>query len=299
MIHGGAGTVPDSHEYYQSIHSILTAGQAELAAGRSALDVVEYCVTLLENDPLFNAGRGSVINAKGEIEMDAAVMSGLDLNAGAVAGVRCIKNPIQLARAVMDRSEHVMLLGEGAEEFARANGIKFEPAEYFVTEKRVKQWKEAQKNQSVALDHATEETAERKFGTVGAVARDMFGNLAAATSTGGITNKKFGRVGDSPIVGAGVFADNETCAVSATGYGEKFIRTTLAKTVSEYIRYRGCTAQQAADEAIAYLVHKVEGIGGIIVIDKEGNWGASFSSKQMIFGRADETAVAVLTESGR
>lgn len=295
MIHGGAGTVPNKEDYKENIEVILKEGQKMLAEGISALDVVESCVMMLENDPLFNAGRGSVLSHTRHIEMDAALMSGIDLQAGSVAGVIEIKNPISLARKVMDESEHVMLIGKGAMDFAHLHGVDKEPLEYFLTQKRIEQWEKAQEQDSVVLDHTSKEELEKKFGTVGAVARDIHGNLAAATSTGGITNKKYGRVGDSPIIGAGVFADNETCAVSATGYGEQFIRTTLSKTVSEYVKYLGMNAQQASDEAIKYLVAKVKGLGGVIVIDKDGNFGSSFSTEDMIHGKADAHEIIVLT----
>jgi beta-aspartyl-peptidase (threonine type) len=295
MIHGGAGAVNQKQDYFQSTFKVLTEGRSRLEQGMSALDVVEFCVVMLEDDAAYNAGRGSVLNAKGQIEMDAAIMNGLDLNAGSVAGVQFVRNPVRLARLVMEKSEHVMLVGEGACEFGRLHQIEFESSDYFVTEKRKNQWLDAQQCDKVYIDHIPVDAVERKLGTVGAVARDVHGNLAAATSTGGLVNKKFGRIGDSPIIGAGVFADNETCAVSATGYGEQFIRTTMGKTVSEFVRYKGMTAQQAADEAISYLVKKVQGVGGIIVVDKQGNWGSSFSSSEMIHGRADSQGVVVLT----
>lgn len=295
MIHGGAGTVPNKEDYQENIEVVLKEGQKMLSKGASALDVVERCVVLLENDPIFNAGRGSVLSHTRHIEMDAALMSGIDLQAGSVAGVVEIKNPISLARMVMDVSEHVMLIGKGAMDFAHLHGVEKESLEYFLTKKRIQQWEKAQEQDSVVLDHTSEEELEKKFGTVGAVARDIHGNLAAATSTGGITNKKYGRVGDSPIIGAGVFADNETCAVSATGYGEQFMRTTLSKTVSEYIKYLHMNAQEASDEAIKYLVAKVKGLGGVIVIDTNGNFGASSSTADMIHGKADDNEIVILT----
>jgi L-asparaginase / beta-aspartyl-peptidase len=295
MIHGGSGTVLNKEEYFESIDFVLRAGKKELKNGCTALDAVDLCVSLLEDTPIYNAGRGSVLSAKRTIEMDAAIMCGIELNVGSVAGIELVKNPIKLAKLVMTHSEHVMLLGAGAVEFGKENSIEMAPADYFLTELREKQLEKALKSNQAFLDHTSPEEIEKKFGTVGAVARDVKGNLAAGTSTGGITNKKYGRVGDTPIIGSGVFADNETCAVSATGYGEQFIRTTLAKTVSEYVRYKNYTAQQAADQAIKYLVAKVSGIGGIVVIDKDGNCGASFSSEEMIYGKADQNHVIVLT----
>ena len=296
MIHGGAGLVLQKQDYQESISSVLSAGRTRLAAGDSALSVVEHCVRLLEDDPLFNAGRGSVLNCHGEIEMDAAIMSGSDLSAGAVAGVSGVRNPISLARLVMERSEHVMLIGAGAVEFARLEGAKFEDEEFFVTERRRAQWQRAHEAAITTLDHDDPTPGtEKKFGTVGAVACDLAGNVAAATSTGGITNKKFGRVGDSPIIGAGVYADNQTCAVSTTGHGEGFIRTVFARRVAEYMEYRRCSVAEATDAAIRYLSDRIGGVGGVIAVDGHGNWGSSFSAKAMIHGRADEQGVWVLT----
>lgn len=289
MIHGGAGLlkgVPEQQQqaYHASLHTILASGKEMLEKGGSAFDTVEHCVMLLEEDPLFNAGRGSVLNEEGSVEMDAALMDGATLKAGSVAGIRNVKFPIHLARLVSEQTEHVMLIGSGAQEFARSQNIVFEDDAYFLTEHRKKQWEEAKKQDRVVLDHDTAKSEEKKFGTVGAVARDTQGNLAAATSTGGIVNKKFGRVGDSPIIGAGVYADNRTCAVSATGYGEQFIKTVLSKTVSDIIYFKKVDAQTAADEGIQYLVDSVKGLGGIIVIDSEGRTGCSFSTGGMIRG---------------
>jgi beta-aspartyl-peptidase (threonine type) len=301
LIHGGAGQILQKEDYTESIATILSAGRSLLADGAPAISVVERCVQLLEDDPLFNAGRGSVLNSKGGIEMDAAIMEGNLLAAGSVAGIWGVKNPVSLARRVMEETEHVMLIGEGAVEFARLIGAPFEEDDYFLTERRIEQWHRAKKANQTALDHddptptRPSSHSDRKFGTVGAVARDSSGNLAAATSTGGITNKQFGRVGDSPIIGAGVFADNETCAVSATGHGEGFLRTTIAKRIAEYIAYQGRDAQAAADAAIAHLKARVGGVGGVIVIDRAGHWGSSFSSAAMIHGRADADGIVVMT----
>ena len=286
MVHGGAGEVPDITAYYPSLQKIITAGEILLQQGVSAFDVVEHCVSLLEDDPQFNAGRGSVLEENGKVEMDAAIMNGEDLKAGSVAGVRNIKNPIQLARKVIEETEHVMLIGEGAMTFAEKVKASKESDEYFLTKKRIQQWKESKKKNRVVLDHST--ISKEKYGTVGAVAYDMKGNIAAATSTGGITNKKFGRVGDSPIIGAGVFADNETCAVSATGYGEQFIRTVLSKTIADKIEMLSLSAQEGADSGIAYLVRKVKGLGGVIVIDNQGRCGVAYSTPQMIYAYVQE-----------
>lgn len=290
MIHGGAGAIFNKENYDPSIQKVLAVGSQMLAGGASALDVVEHCIMMLEDDPLFNAGRGSVLNEDGQVEMDAAIMSGVDLKAGSVAGVVNIKNPIHLARLVMEKTEHVMLMGKGAMKFAQIQQVIMEEDSYFITERRAKQLAEAKQQERVVLDHQGD---DKKFGTVGAVARDVNGNLAAATSTGGITNKKFGRVGDSPIIGAGLWAENDTAAISATGYGEQFIRTALCKMTAEIIRYQKVTAEVAAKKAIEYLVAKVKGLGGIIVIDKDGNCGRAYSTDGMICGQATAEGIIV------
>jgi len=279
--------VHNTSEYRASIERILTLGKKRLEDGASAVDTVEYCVMLLEDDPIYNSGKGSVLNSKGNVEMDAAIMDGKDLSAGSVATIHNIKNPIHLARLVMDKSPHVMLIGEGAVEFARENNIDEEAEDYFLTEKRKEQWVHANADNRISLDHADNtptSSSDKKYGTVGAVARDTHGNLAAATSTGGLVNKKYGRVGDTPIIGAGVFADNETCAVSATGIGEHFIRTVLAKHISDIVKYRDLNAQEAADAGIAFLKERIAGIGGVIVIDHNGNCGVAYSTPLIIAG---------------
>ena len=289
MIHGGAGALEDlKHEaseatFHASITAILEQGRHRLERGDSALDVVEYCASLLEDDRLYNAGRGSVLNADGKVEMDAALMDGRDLRAGAVACLRSIKNPISLARRVMEHGEHVLLMGEGALEFAKFCEIETYPDDYFITEARIKQLAEVQLVGGMTLDHQRVKPSQ-KLGTIGAVARDIHGNLAAATSTGGLVNKRWGRVGDTPIVGAGVFADNDTCAVSATGYGEQFLRTVFAKTISDFVQFRGMDAQAAAQAGIDYLVAKVNGEGGVIVIDAAGRCAAAQSTSGLIRG---------------
>jgi beta-aspartyl-peptidase (threonine type) len=289
MIHGGAGALEhirregSEASFYQSLQNILEQGRQLLADGCSAMDAVEHCAILLEDDPLYNAGYGSVLNEYGEVEMDAAIMDGRDLAAGAVAGARNIKNPIALARLVLHKSEHVLLTGKGAMEFASMCGLPFVPDSYFVTDSRIQQWHEAQQSGRMMLDHEDAQP-QYKLGTIGAVARDLKGNLAAATSTGGIVNKRWGRVGDSPIIGAGVFADNETCAVSATGYGEQFLRTVLCKTISDFVYFKGMTAPEAAQAGIQYLVSKVNGLGGVIVIDRKGRCAVGHSTSGMIYG---------------
>jgi L-asparaginase / beta-aspartyl-peptidase len=289
MIHGGAGALEDlKHEasestFHQSITAILEQGRQRLAQGDRALDIVEHCVSLLEDDRLYNAGCGSVLNADGQVEMDAAVMNGSDLRAGAVAGIKQIKNPIALARHVLEHGEHVLLMGEGALEFAKFCQVEIYPESYFITDARIKQLAEVQVSGGMTLDHERVKPSQ-KLGTVGAVARDLQGNLAAATSTGGLVNKRWGRVGDTPIVGAGVFADNETCAVSATGYGEQFLRTVLAKTISDFVHFKDLDAAAAAQAGIDYLVRKVNGDGGVIVIDNAGRCASAQSTSGLIRG---------------
>ncbi|MGB7251004.1 MAG: isoaspartyl peptidase/L-asparaginase family protein [Phormidesmis sp.] len=287
IIHGGAGALEDlkyeasESDFRENIIEILEAGRQRLAQGDGALDVVEYCVNLLEDNPLYNAGKGSVLNENGQVEMDAALMNGSDLKAGAVTCVKNIKNPISLARQVLEQGDHVMLAGVGALEFAKYHQVAVCPDAYFVTEARIQQLKEAQAAGRIVLDH---EKIKHKLGTVGAVARDSQGHLAAATSTGGLVNKRWGRVGDTPVVGAGVFADNETCAVSATGYGEQFLRTVLSKTISDYVYFKDMNAAEAAEAGIEYLVAKVNGEGGVIVIDNAGKCAAAQSTSGLIHG---------------
>jgi L-asparaginase / beta-aspartyl-peptidase len=308
MIHGGAGALEDLQyeateaEFRASVLTILAAGRSRLEAGASALDVVEYCVTLLEDDRLYNAGRGSVLNGEGKVEMDAALMDGRGLQAGAVACLKQVKNPIGLARRVLDHGEHVLLVGDGALAFAQFCGVELCSDDYFITAARVAQLAEAQAAGRMTLDHerikptSIQPTAikpTQKLGTVGAVARDRAGNLAAATSTGGLVNKRWGRVGDTPIVGAGVYADNTTCAVSATGYGEQFLRTVLAKTIADHVEFRGLDAVAAAQAGIAVLVQKVQGEGGVIVIDRAGRCGAAQSTSGLIHGWIEQGGEAV------
>jgi len=295
IVHGGAGNVnsipADELKVIQKkIHAILAAGEDMLKQGASSLDVVTYCATELENAAEFNAGKGSVMDCNGEFSMDAAIMDGRDINAGAVCGVRFIKNPIQLARAVMEKSDHVMLASTGAEKFAEIQNLPTEDNKYFWTEKRQQQWEKAKKSGKTVLDLTAMKDIEQeqKMGTIGAVAMDKDGNIAAATSTGGITNKQFLRVGDSPIIGAGVFADNESCGVSATGYGEQFLRTVISKQIANYIELKGYDARQATEAGIQYLISKVKGIGGVIVIDKDGNICSGCSADGMIHGYVSE-----------
>ncbi len=291
MIHGGIGSlrersVDGREAYRRSLHSVLGYGASLLEGGETALDVVEQCVSLLEDDPLFNAGRGSVLTAEGKIECDAAIMNGRTLEAGAVARIANIKNPVQLARLVMERSGHVFLVGDGALKFADEQRIPRLEESYFVTERRVEEWKQAQSAEQRVLGDAG--NVDKKYGTVGAVARDTHGNLTAATSSGGIVNKKYGRVGDCPVIGAGTFAENDTCAVSATGYGEQIIRFVLAKTIADLVRYRGLDAQTAAEQAINFFIKQVKGFGGVIVVDYEGRHGVAYSTPNMLFGKVGD-----------
>ncbi len=292
MVHGGAGALDNVKDektalrYLESVRRVLEHGRDVMELGGSALQAVEACASLLEDDPAFNAGCGSVLNESGKVEMDAAIMDGRDLSAGSVAAVDNIANPIQLARFVMTESEHVMLISEGAMRFADHCGMERVPEDYFYTPDRVEQLRQARLKRKIMLDHDdTEEDAEdQKYGTIGAIARDTEGNLAAATSTGGIVNKRMGRVGDSPIIGAGVYADNETCAVSATGFGEDFMRCVLSKTISDLMYMKGMDAKRATEAGIEYLARKVKGRGGVIVIDKQGNCSSGFTTKKMIHG---------------
>ncbi|MCF7983455.1 MAG: isoaspartyl peptidase/L-asparaginase [Thiohalocapsa sp.] len=289
MIHGGAGALDNVKDeriavrYLESIRVILEYGRDALSRGATAVEAVETCASLLEDDPLFNAGCGSVLNENGKVEMDAGIMDGRDLSAGAVAAIGNIANPVQLARLVMDGSEHVLLIGEGALHFAQHCGMELTPDHYFFTPDRIRQLDEARLRGRIMLDHDADGDAQ-KYGTIGAVARDSNGDLAAATSTGGIVNKRMGRVGDSPIIGAGVYADNETCAVSATGYGEEFMRTVFAKTIADAVEFRDADARDAVDFGIGYLRRKVNGRGGAICIDRHGNCASGMTTPKMIHG---------------
>jgi len=285
MIHGGAGSLENIKDarvavrYLEGIRTVLEHGRNILDAGGGALEAVEVSVALLEDDPVFNAGCGSVLNDQGRGEMAAASMDGRDLRAGSVAGVSNITNPIHLARLVLSEIEHVMLIGQGAMDFARKHGMAYAVDKYFHVPERLAQFQRIRKGQGSSLDHD-----EQKYGTVGAVARDKHGHLAAATSTGGTVNKLAGRVGDSPIIGAGVFADDASCAVSATGYGEDFMRTVLAKTIADYIEFSGADAAAAVEFGIEYLRKKLDGRGGVIVIDQNGNCAGGFTTRRMIHG---------------
>ncbi len=288
VIHGGAGTILRSTmttelqlQYENGLQQAIDAGYSILAAGGSAVDAIEAAVSSLEDFPLFNAGKGSVFNHIGLHEMDAAIMDGKTLEAGAVCGIAHAKNPVQVARAVMEHSGHVMLAGLGAEEFAKAQGMKMEDDAYFYTAQRYQQWQDALKEGVVQLDHTEKDKTDKKFGTVGAVALDMNGNLAAATSTGGLTNKKFGRIGDSPVIGAGTYANNNTCAISCTGVGELFIRSVVAYDISCLVDYKGLSLKEACNIVVHDKLVKIGGEGGLIALDKDGNIEMPFNSEGM------------------
>ncbi|MGD9564105.1 MAG: isoaspartyl peptidase/L-asparaginase family protein [Pyrinomonadaceae bacterium] len=304
IIHGGAGVItkgslsPEREkEYRDKLEEALLAGYKVLQSGRPALDAVEAAIRILEDSPLFNAGKGAVFTADGKNELDASIMDGKTLAAGAVAGLHRVKNPITLARAVMEKSPHVMMVGDGAEKFAAEQKIELVDPKYFWTQPRwdalqriLKEEKEKEvqspKSQipspkSGASARDTAQLPYNKFGTVGAVALDKDGNIAAGTSTGGMTNKKYGRVGDAPIIGAGTYADNQTCGVSATGWGEFFIRLGVARDISALMEYRALTVQAAADLVIKQKLQNLGGDGGIIALDKFGNIGISFNSEGM------------------
>ena len=291
-IHGGAGTILKSDmtpelekAYIKGLHDALQAGYAVLEQDGSAINAVKAAIVVLEDNLLFNAGRGSVFTKKGVQEMDAAIMDGKTLEAGSVAGVRNIRNPIELAMEVMQKSNHVFLSGKGANDFAIKQGIKLEPDEYFFSQFRYDQWKELRDSDNYSLDHTHQGLEElmkdKKFGTVGAVACDASGNIAAATSTGGMTNKKYGRIGDSPLIGAGTYANNKTCAISCTGHGEPFIRAVAAHDVSCLMDYKGMNIQQAMHEVVNVKLLQMEGEGGMIGVDAHANISMLFNSAGM------------------
>jgi L-asparaginase / beta-aspartyl-peptidase len=298
VIHGGAGAIsrdkmtPEKEkEVQEKLREALMTGFQLLEKGKSSLDAVEASIRILEDSPLFNAGKGAVFTAEGTNELDAAIMEGNTLKAGAVAGLRHIKNPISLARLVMEKSSHVMMVGSGAEEFARQQGIEMVAPDYFYTEPRwreLQRMKDQEKRQSSLrpdppISILPGEIPE-KFGTVGAVALDLAGNLAAGTSTGGMTNKKFGRVGDSPIIGAGTYANNQSCAVSATGHGEYFIRSVASYDIAALMEYRGLSLQQAAQRVVLEKIAKLGGSGGVIALDRAGHIAMPFNTAGMYRG---------------
>lgn len=288
-VHGGAGTIarelmtPAREKAYRdALEQALKRGHAVLKEGGAALDAVEAAVRALEDSPHFNAGKGSVFNADGQHEMDASLMNGSDLSAGAVAGVTNVKNPITLARRVMEKSNHVLLSGMGAFEFAHKQKIELEDDLYFFDQFRYDQWKETQGTDTYQLDHSDK---EKKFGTVGAVALDANGHLAAATSTGGMTNKKWQRIGDSPIIGAGTYANDASCAVSCTGHGESFIKAVAAFDVHALMAYKGLSLAEAVRVVVHEKLPPLDGDGGLIAVDREGNIVLDFNCSGMYRGQ--------------
>ncbi len=285
-IHGGAGTITRTSmtsekekAYHAALAEAISIGNKILVKGGSALDAVAAAVVSLEDCPLFNAGKGAVFTNEGKHEMDASIMNGKTLEAGAVSGVQNIRNPVLLARMVMEQSEHVFLSGDGAEKFAREKGLQFEDDIYFYDSYRFEQLQEALKEGKMQLDHTLKD--DKKFGTVGAVALDQHGNLAACTSTGGMTNKNYNRIGDTPIIGAGTYANNATCAVSCTGHGEFFIRSVVAHDISCMIEYGGLSLQEASVKVVMEKLVKMGGEGGLITIDKNGIICLPFNSEGM------------------
>jgi beta-aspartyl-peptidase (threonine type) len=301
VIHGGAGTIdPDKispekeKAYHAALAQALEAGYRILQDGGSSLDAVQAAICVMEDSPLFNAGRGSVFTHNGRNEMDASIMNGATHMAGAVASVTGIKNPIKAARAVMEKTSHVMLVGRGAEQFARDQGLEFADSAYFATPER---WDELQKTKEEELkkgEYGSLKFPHTELGTVGAVALDHHGDLAAATSTGGLTNKRWGRVGDSPIIGAGTYADNETCAVSCTGRGELFIRGSYAHETSVLMKYRGMSVQEASKHVVQDELVKLggEGTGGLVAMDRKGHFAMEFNTRGMYRGYIGEDGVA-------
>lgn len=314
VIHGGAGTIlrknmtPEKEQLYrQGLQQALDAGNKILANGGTALDAVEAVVRILEDNPLFNAGKGAVFTNEGKNELDAAIMDGKTLKAGAVASVTHIRNPVSTARKVMEHSEHVMLIGEGAEKFAKQNGAEMVDPSYFFTQERWDALQQAKLADSLKThtDSASKKAVrqlnnpDNKYGTVGAVALDKYGNLAAATSTGGMTNKRFGRVGDAPIIGAGTYASNNTCAISGTGWGEFFIRLVMAKSVSDRMELAHQSLDEAAREMILKQLPALGGDGGLIGVDRNGNITMPFCTEGMYRGYVKwngETAVKIYKE---
>ena len=292
VIHGGAGTIlkedmtPELEKAYcKGLDEALSAGYAVLEEGGEASNAVKAAIVVLEDNLLFNAGRGSVFTKKGVQEMDAAIMDGKNREAGAVAGLRNVRNPIELAAEVMHNSNHVFLSGKGANDFAIKQGIKLEPDEFFFSQFRYDQWKAMRDSDNYSLDHTHQGLEElmkdKKFGTVGAAACDKEGNIAAGTSTGGMTNKKYGRIGDSPIIGAGTYANNATCAISCTGHGEPFIKAVAAYDVAAHMEYKGLSLQDAMQEVVHKKLIALEGEGGMIGVDAKANICMMFNSAGM------------------
>lgn len=291
-LHGGAGVIPSDfpnqikQEYLGGLEAALKVGISILENGGASLDAVEATVQALEDDVKFNAGKGSVFNHEGYHEMDASIMNGFDLSCGAIAGVRRVKNPISLARLVMEKTSHVSLISSGAEQFAKTMGVEFCDNDYFYSQYRYNQWIKASESNTIRLDHSVDDdTHTKEKGTVGAVALDIHGNLAAATSTGGLTNKKFGRVSDSSVIGCGNYANNKTCAVSCTGTGEEFIRHVVAHDIHSQMLYKGLSLAETAKIVVHETLQPDD--GGIIAVDKFGNIVFEYNSVGMFRAAAD------------
>lgn len=308
VIHGGAGTIlkknmtaEKEQAYINSLQQALNVGSEILKNGGTALAAVEAAVKVLEDNPLFNAGKGAVFTNEGKNELDAAIMDGRTLKAGSVASVTNLKNPIEAARLVMTNSEHVMLIGKGAEQFAAKNGCTIVDPSYFYTTERWKALEKAKADEEKKLHKEgallkQKENHDEKYGTVGAVALDYYGNLAAATSTGGMTNKRFNRIGDAPIIGSGTYADNNTCAISCTGWGEYFIRLVMAKSIAGMMEYGNLSLINAANEMVMKKLPALGGDGGLIAVDKNGNIAMPFCTEGMYRGYIKsngETAVKI------
>ncbi len=303
VIHGGAGALepgrytPEEEAAFKAkLTEALDAGYAVLEEGGAALEAIEAAIVLMEDSPLFNAGKGAVFTRDGANELDASVMDGATLNAGAIAGVKTVKNPIRLARAVMENSEHVMFAREGAEAFAKEQQLELVDRGYFYTEHRWQSYRNALEREELKEQGAA--PADFKYGTVGAVALDAHGNLAAGTSTGGMTLKRYGRVGDAPIIGAGTFADNKSCAVSSTGWGEYFMRLTIARDICAQVEYGGASIADAASDVIHKRLQSLGGDGGVIVLGPDGAYAMTFNTAGMFRGvkNADESRIAIYGE---
>lgn len=298
VIHGGAGTIlkknmtPErEREYMDAMNKALDIGERILKGGGKSIDAVERVIMFMEDSPLFNAGKGAVFTHAGSNELDASIMTGLDQNAGAIGGVTNVKNPILAARAVLEKSDHVMMVGAGAEAFAELNGIEIVDPSYFYTERRWNSLKKVLEKEGTNAKVNQDE----KHGTVGCVALDKDGNITGGTSTGGMTNKKYNRIGDSPIIGAGTYADNATCGVSATGHGEYFIRYTVARDIAALMEYKGSTLQEASDYIINKKLVEKGGTGGVVALDKDGNVAMPFNTPGMYraYIKPDERVVKI------
>ena len=307
IIHGGAGTILKKNmtsekelAYKTKLKEAITTGYTILKNGGTSLDAVEKTIHIMENSPLFNAGKGAVFTHNETNEMDASIMNGSNLNAGAVAGITNVKNPISAARKVMTNSNHVLLSGKGASIFAKEQGLEIVDPSYFFTEKRFKSLQKIKEREKTELDHATKsafydpEIKDSKFGTVGCVALDKDGNITAGTSTGGMTNKRWNRIGDSPIIGSGTYANNKTCGVSSTGWGEYFIRAQVAYDISAQIEYQNKTLKEATKDVIQNKLTKLGGTGGVVALDKNGNMSFEFNTAGMYRASMDDKGELIL-----